>query len=674
MAKESCVRDVGRPKLWDLEKGLAGEPLAKKKKGEANVPKGRGWQPEARVSTVFGSGGLGNLSDTHRLLAAGLETLQESELKAFKEQLHEFPVREGFVNIPNRLLEEAKPWSLGTLLLSYYGADYALELKDEVLMAIGCESQVDRRSSFVGNAADTSFFNEWDSRHQPAKSLSSPNFYSFLTESKASSGSSTKGSLDTVTMSSDEMICKGRKQLLDILEKHLEIFFVILLSHYVLTVKEYDDLWKMKEDSTIKIQKLLAIIQGRGESVCCRFLECVEIIRPGSKKVLQYAVYGESSQATPPRPMRAELVRVAHVSMQTTMLPQSTQTTSLEDLMARMEILDSKITTLGQHFEERRKSMQDTIRKMETSWIPALHHRLHVVEAGQQGSAKLAGQLVDDHENECNYQRLPKPPGTFRPLTIGSGYFVQKIDDVDIHPRKLKFQHLDANMEQQYLELYTRHIQNELELNLMEKGKPELDWEAHVGRDLHFIDQHREQLIQRTTNVEGVLDVLHGTILDEEQHQKISSRGTNPEKMRELYRLVPSWNRACKEWLYEALKTKHPHLIDDLERRSEDRLQLSSILLRLSASLCQPNPHKDKAANKMKCPWLSSGIQAPDDCRELSGKWKVSSQEVPRPRNEEVRGGKRGRESGTPPQPLSGVSRVGAGRGAMTKETSVRAL
>ncbi|XP_060110955.1 apoptosis-associated speck-like protein containing a CARD [Heteronotia binoei] len=83
----------------------------------------------------------------------------------------------------------------------------------------------------------------------------------------------------------------------------------------------------------------------------------------------------------------------------------------------------------------------------------------------------------------------------------------------------------------------------------------------------HFIEQHREQLIQRTATVEGVLDLLYGNVLDDEQYQRISLRETNPEKMRELYRLVPSWDRSCKDRLYEALRKKNPFLIAALEGR-----------------------------------------------------------------------------------------------------------
>ncbi|KAM3821842.1 apoptosis-associated speck-like protein containing a CARD isoform 2-T2 [Vipera latastei] len=83
----------------------------------------------------------------------------------------------------------------------------------------------------------------------------------------------------------------------------------------------------------------------------------------------------------------------------------------------------------------------------------------------------------------------------------------------------------------------------------------------------HFIDRFREQLIQRTTTVEQVLDKLHGSILNEEQYQKICSQETNQAKMRELYKLVPGWNRLCKDQMYNALEAINPFLIKDLEGR-----------------------------------------------------------------------------------------------------------
>uniref|UniRef100_A0A674IYP4 PYD and CARD domain containing n=1 Tax=Terrapene triunguis TaxID=2587831 RepID=A0A674IYP4_9SAUR len=76
-------------------------------------------------------------------------------------------------------------------------------------------------------------------------------------------------------------------------------------------------------------------------------------------------------------------------------------------------------------------------------------------------------------------------------------------------------------------------------------------------RGQHFIDQHREQLIQRVRRVDGLLDKLYNTVLDNEQYQSIRAERTDPEKMRKLFDLLPSWNRACKDQLYQVLE-QHP--------------------------------------------------------------------------------------------------------------------
>ncbi|KAM7163182.1 uncharacterized protein RBU57_009008 isoform 2-T2 [Macrochelys suwanniensis] len=92
------------------------------------------------------------------------------------------------------------------------------------------------------------------------------------------------------------------------------------------------------------------------------------------------------------------------------------------------------------------------------------------------------------------------------------------------------------------------------------------DRENAAGRkETHFVDRHREQLIQRVTLVEGVLDKLLGNVLDSEQYLTITAERTNPMKMRKLYEFMLSWNRYCKDQLYEALKDKCKFLVEDLE-------------------------------------------------------------------------------------------------------------
>lgn len=80
------------------------------------------------------------------------------------------------------------------------------------------------------------------------------------------------------------------------------------------------------------------------------------------------------------------------------------------------------------------------------------------------------------------------------------------------------------------------------------------------------MDRHREALIQRVTDVNGVLDALYGSVLREEQYQAVRAQATNPDKMRKLFSYAPAWNLACKDRFLRALRDTQPYLLDDLER------------------------------------------------------------------------------------------------------------
>ncbi|XP_034626406.1 apoptosis-associated speck-like protein containing a CARD isoform X2 [Trachemys scripta elegans] len=101
------------------------------------------------------------------------------------------------------------------------------------------------------------------------------------------------------------------------------------------------------------------------------------------------------------------------------------------------------------------------------------------------------------------------------------------------------------------------------EKDLHPNGKP-LELSA---KGEHFVNQHRADLIQRVCMVDSIIDMLYGTVLDEEQYQSIRAEKTNPDKMRKLYEFMPSWNWYCKEQLYQALKAKNKFLIEELESK-----------------------------------------------------------------------------------------------------------
>lgn len=78
------------------------------------------------------------------------------------------------------------------------------------------------------------------------------------------------------------------------------------------------------------------------------------------------------------------------------------------------------------------------------------------------------------------------------------------------------------------------------------------------------MDRHREQLVARVTSVDPVLDMLHGQVLSEEQYERVRAEATTPSQMRKLFSFSRSWDRACKDQVYQALKEAHPHLIMEL--------------------------------------------------------------------------------------------------------------
>nr|XP_004671097.1 apoptosis-associated speck-like protein containing a CARD isoform X1 [Jaculus jaculus] len=82
----------------------------------------------------------------------------------------------------------------------------------------------------------------------------------------------------------------------------------------------------------------------------------------------------------------------------------------------------------------------------------------------------------------------------------------------------------------------------------------------------HFVDQHRQALIVRVTDIDGVLDALYGKVLTEEQYQAVRSETTNPTKMRRLFSFAPAWNLTCKDLLLQALRDTQPYLVADLEQ------------------------------------------------------------------------------------------------------------
>lgn len=80
----------------------------------------------------------------------------------------------------------------------------------------------------------------------------------------------------------------------------------------------------------------------------------------------------------------------------------------------------------------------------------------------------------------------------------------------------------------------------------------------------HFLNQYRNELVTRVTSVDAVLDLLYGQVLNEEQYQRVRAEATTQAQMRRLFSFSRSWDKACNDHFYHALKKTHPHLILEL--------------------------------------------------------------------------------------------------------------
>ncbi|XP_057356976.1 NACHT, LRR and PYD domains-containing protein 1 isoform X3 [Manis pentadactyla] len=191
-------------------------------------------------------------------------------------------------------------------------------------------------------------------------------------------------------------------------------------------------------------------------------------------------------------------------------------------------------------------------------------------------------KAIDDEEKKFQFVRIHKPP----PLTsfyMGSRYTVSGSEKLEIIPKELELCYRSPGESQLFSEFYVDQLASGIRLQIRDKKNGAVVWEALVRPGdlrpaatlvppalidapalLHFVDKYREQLVARVTSVDPVLDKLHGQVLSEEQYERVRAEATKPGQMRTLFSFSRSWNRACKDQLYRALRETHPHLIVEL--------------------------------------------------------------------------------------------------------------
>lgn len=204
---------------------------------------------------------------------------------------------------------------------------------------------------------------------------------------------------------------------------------------------------------------------------------------------------------------------------------------------------------------------------------------------------QLGIKAIDDEERKFQFVRIHKPP-PLNPLYLGSRYIVSGSENLEIIPEELELCYRSPREPQLFSEFYVGHWRSGIKLQVTNKKDGIVVWEALVKPgdlrraaaqvptgpiaspspskapgSLHFVDRYREQLVARVTSVDPILDKLHGQVLSEEQYEGVRAEVTKPDQMRKLFGFSRSWDWACKDRLYQALKETHPHLIVELWER-----------------------------------------------------------------------------------------------------------
>nr|XP_038027495.1 NACHT, LRR and PYD domains-containing protein 1b allele 2-like isoform X3 [Anas platyrhynchos] len=216
-------------------------------------------------------------------------------------------------------------------------------------------------------------------------------------------------------------------------------------------------------------------------------------------------------------------------------------------------------------------------------------------------------KAVDEDEKRNGHSVLVhKPPNTI--LRFNRWYRVSSSSRAEINPKKLKFTYLSLDRRQLFTEIYTKDMEEGMQLTLTkadQEGKRDCEplWDTFLrAGDIkqatsstptcsdpsllerepssalqvrhkacapgqHFVEKHREQLIQRVTSVDSILDRLYMRVLNDEQYNHIRANSIRQEKMRLLYDFMSSWDTKCKDLFLRVLEETNPHLIQDLKDR-----------------------------------------------------------------------------------------------------------
>ncbi|XP_023187000.1 uncharacterized protein LOC111608146 isoform X2 [Xiphophorus maculatus] len=197
-------------------------------------------------------------------------------------------------------------------------------------------------------------------------------------------------------------------------------------------------------------------------------------------------------------------------------------------------------------------------------------------------------QSVHSRESSKGYEEIMKPRPD-KPLKMGCGFSLQAtVQTARIQPPEITLRHdsLDPN----FYELFIKNPGEGFNLELLQTQSEKV-WFCEIRKDdhpksgsteargcstetvtvkkeeEHFVDKHRETLIQRVRNIGPVLDgLLQKKVLVEETYDWIRSLPTSESQLREIFSCLKA-AEDCKDIFLSILQEKERYLITDLQSK-----------------------------------------------------------------------------------------------------------
>ncbi|XP_035986251.1 uncharacterized protein LOC105923241 [Fundulus heteroclitus] len=189
----------------------------------------------------------------------------------------------------------------------------------------------------------------------------------------------------------------------------------------------------------------------------------------------------------------------------------------------------------------------------------------------------LSSQSIHREETSLGYEVIKKPrPDT--PLKRGHVFALKAtVETAKIQPPKMTLRH--DSQDPNFYEVFIQNPDRNFNLELLQTCSEKV-WHCEIRKDdhpksgsyeggaptegEHFVDRHREELIQRVTNIAPILDgLLQRNVILQETYNQILRLQTTQSQMREIFICLRAGD-ACKDIFFSILQEKERFVINNL--------------------------------------------------------------------------------------------------------------